>query len=222
MFLTPKAFCQVMASAADEEIWIQEEIENQQIQINAGSVELGEISKKDLKDKVSHGLDDLFEQTMYKERVNLVRKRLERSEAIISELFNQPERGGGDVLFHTPEQAYLENLLERQCTLVSDIMRTLKDCTKYQEELDHVKKENRDILVENRQLLKELKEKQENTKKINDQETQSLCEELDQQLRMISITRAILQGLIVGSGVHWAENQQLQELVLKLGEVLQI
>lgn len=25
--------------------------------------------------RVSHGLDDLFEQTMYKERVNLVRKR---------------------------------------------------------------------------------------------------------------------------------------------------
>lgn len=31
--------------------------------------------------------------------------RLERSEAIISELFNQPEKGAGDVLFQTPEQA---------------------------------------------------------------------------------------------------------------------
>ncbi|XP_061172240.1 zinc transporter ZIP3-like isoform X2 [Saccostrea echinata] len=212
----------IMALSLDEENWIHEEIEKHQIQINAASVEVGDFSEKDLNDKVSEKLDDLFEQTMYRERINLFNKRLERSELIVAELFQHPEKGKGDAPHKTPEKEYLENLMERQCCLVSDIMRTLKECRKYQEELDEVKKENRDIQVENRQLLKELKEKQESRKKMHDQETQSLCEELDQQLQMISITRCILQGLVVGSGVHWAENQQLQELVLKLGEVLQI
>ncbi|XP_078313559.1 uncharacterized protein LOC111129783 [Crassostrea virginica] len=210
----------VMAVPTDEEIWLQEEIENQQIQLIADSVDVGKPSEKELNEKVSQGLDDLFEQTMYKEKVNLVRKRLERSKAILSELFTYPEKGGGDVPLRTPEQEYLESLMERQCTLVSDIMRTLKDCRKHQEELDQVKKETRDIQVENRRLFREIKEKQEKQEKIRYQENQSLFEELDQQMQMISITRCILQGLIVGSGVHWAENQQLQELVLKLGEVL--
>ncbi|XP_048735001.2 kinesin-like protein KIF21A [Ostrea edulis] len=211
----------VMASS-EKENWMQEELENHQIEIAAASVEIGELSVKDLDDKVSNRLDDLFEQTMYRERLNMVKKRVERSEAIISELFENSERGGGDPPTKTLEQEYLENLLERQCSVVSDIMRTLKECRKYQEELDEVKKDNRDIQMKNRQLLRELKEKQESQKNISDQETKSLCEELDQQLQMISITKCILQGLIVGSGVHWADDQQLQELVIKLGDVLQI
>lgn len=211
-----------MAVSLDEEKWIQEEIEKHKIQIKAASVEVGDLSEKNLNDKVSEKLDDLFEQTMFRERINLFNKRLERSEVMVAELFQHPEIGEGDAPHKTPEHEYMENLMERQCCLVSDIMRTLKECRKYQEELDVVKKENRDIQVENRQQLKELKEKQESRRKTQDQETQGLCEELDQQLQMISITRCILQGLIVGSGVHWAENQQLQELVLKLGEVLQI
>jgi hypothetical protein len=39
---------------------------------------------------------------------------------------------------------------------------------------------------------------------------------------MISITKCILQGLLVGSGVHWADDQKLQKLTFRLGEVLQI
>ncbi len=46
--------------------------------------------------------------------------------------------------------------------------------------------------------------------------------EIDNQLSHICIGRNILQGLIVGSGVNWAEDEDLKELVISLGQPVKL
>jgi hypothetical protein len=41
-------------------------------------------------------------------------------------------------------------------------------------------------------------------------------------LSHIQIGRNILQGLILGSGVNWAENDHLKELMLSLGRPVEL
>ena len=47
-------------------------------------------------------------------------------------------------------------------------------------------------------------------------------EEINRILSHITIGRNILQGLVVGSGVNWAEDKDLKEVMLGLGKPVQL
>lgn len=138
------------------------------------------------------------------------------------DILNSDLNGSGDKTT-VARKRELENLLNEFTTVSSDVARKHKDIVKLRDELTDVKKRNFEQLKRCRQLYQEIDHK----KKLREEELESLStdpvgqrlhEELKAKLQENSILCNILQGLILGSGINWAQDDSVQTLLLETAQ----
>ncbi|CAH1797907.1 unnamed protein product [Owenia fusiformis] len=116
----------------------------------------------------------------------------------------------------------LVDLLEEQRALVTQMTTEQQRFEELAERLGTIDRENADLLHGNRELLKKLHDIREERETLRTQasgseDIQILRDTFKKSKCKVIILRNILQGLILGSGVNWAQNEQLKNLVLELG-----
>ena len=203
----------------EKETWIQAQIDSHNIQREAATSSI-KVNKEDtvkLTNILTELGEDLRKQQFDRDRKEVILKRIQLGNFLVNEIFEKDQEDGenGEKIM------YIVELLEKQCRLVTDIMKELKKTSELKNKLDTLKKENSEKRIESRRLMLQIKEKNEAQQQIiNDQETTQSIKEFDVIIQKIVIARHTLQGLVLGSGVNWADDPHLLQVVLKLGETL--
>ncbi|XP_071964068.1 centromere protein H-like [Antedon mediterranea] len=168
--------------------------------------------------ELQHKLLDVTASNSLKE---LVIKRIQCTDALLKILF---PRNKEDKI--EDQQVYID-LVDEQTKLVTEILGHQKAIERTQKELDivrqeaiGVKRENR-VLMSGYQQMKADKVKTKKTKKRQEQE-ELIQKEVEDITSKITITQHILQALIMGSGVNWAKDPELQQLLISLGETVDL
>ncbi|PIK43709.1 hypothetical protein BSL78_19443 [Apostichopus japonicus] len=112
----------------------------------------------------------------------------------------------------------IKALIAQQRDLTAEILAHQKHCEELQEEQETIQGERREVTTQNRALMSQLKELQRKSQQPKEDGHKKLQEDLEKTEGYLSIIRNVLQGLIVGSSVNWAEDPKLQELLLSLGD----
>ncbi|XP_033749558.1 centromere protein H-like [Pecten maximus] len=204
--------------------WLQAQIDNHKAVMLAGSTADEDTGgKADVLADLEKKLVDAY---IEKDRKELIIKRMQMGEFLIKQLFEQSTADGIDPAEkekQTVRIKYLKELLDKQCGLVSGIMKNVKEMEPKKKRLVELKKQNFDQMGTNRHDMEALQDRQ-NPKVTDNQdpETQQLLEELDKSLQKITIVRNTLQAVIVGSGINWAQDPAMQELVLEMGKKLEL
>lgn len=155
---------------------------------------------------------ELFRLTSFKSAQSLALQRLQMGGSLQEVLFED------DVPIDQAERQRIKSLVDQQRKLSTEILAHQRHCEELRREQEIVQEERRDVTQQSRVLMKQLKELQENENKAHKDSHKKLREDIERAEGHLSIARNVLQGLIVGSGVHWAEDPKLQELLLSLGE----
>lgn len=115
-------------------------------------------------------------------------------------------------------------LCDRQRVLSSDILAHHGACQTLQDEIDQRKKDIRDMQASNMELMKRLQSRERDERTVT-QPSRSLQQQQDKLEGLVShitMEKGILQGLIIGSGVNWAKDPALKEVVIGLGKQLDL
>lgn len=152
----------------------------------------------------------------------LALKRLQLSDTLLQTLF--PAASASQAA--TEHKDRFRDLTSRQSELVSEVIGHHQVCQRVQGELDSVRKECLEIKKRNREVMTELLQKTEEKRREashhDNEKHQQVQGEINRILSHIQIGRNILQGLIVGSGVNWAADDDLRELMLNLGRPVEL
>ncbi|XP_033109526.1 uncharacterized protein LOC117110811 [Anneissia japonica] len=187
-------------------------------------LQLRKTRESEITTDVSHRIVELQKEllnvTSSKSLKDLVLERMQCSDALLNILF--PRETPSSEVKH--RQKYLD-LVEQQNKLVTEILGHQKAIQRTQKELDTVRQEAMEVKRDNRELMSMYQRiKSENEKKrmknSRQKEEESIQKELDNISSKIIIAQHVLQALIIGSGVNWAKDKQLQQLLLSLGESL--
>lgn len=203
----------------NKELWMQEQINCHDVQTEVATSSFQ--GNKDDTVKIMNILSDLGEdlrkQHFDKDRKETIIRRIQQGNFLVKQVFEENHEGK-----ETKEKVrYIVELLERQCQMVTEIMKALKKSDELRNKLDALKQENFEKRRESRKLMLEIKEKNEAKQQIiRDPETTQSIKDFDVIMQKIIIARHTLQGLVLGSGIDWAADPQLLEIVLKLGETL--
>ncbi|XP_072038241.1 centromere protein H-like [Amphiura filiformis] len=176
----------------------------------------------DKEDEVKRRVDELQEELVEKTSLHSVKElalqRMQLGSTLLNILFPPLEEEGS--VSDTERQQFVD-LCTRQNELSSDILAINSTCQRLQEELEGVRQKSSEAKKENQGLMEQLRHKNDEknkAKQSTSHEAERLHTEIDRQLSHICIGRNILQGLVVGSGVNWAEDEELKELVISLGQ----
>lgn len=215
-------FTETAAGLIDRAEWLQRQIDTHNIEILADRNEENIQSNRNVTDEIPKLTlqEELFSQYAEKDKREVMIKRLQLGRTLLDELFKQDD-GSGDSGKSNADTVYLQDLLERQCSLVTEIMKNIQAMDLDREKLKELKKSNADLMTENRKTMHVINEKNKAKKRpVIDEETKEMTEKLDRTVQQISIVRHTLQGLVIGSGVNWAQDPEMEEMVLQLGEKL--
>ncbi|XP_060072149.1 centromere protein H-like [Ylistrum balloti] len=204
--------------------WLQAQIDNHKAEILAGSTADEDTDGKT--DVLADLEKELLDEYIEKDKKELIIKRMQMGNFLIKQLFEQSTSDDIDPA-EKEEKAvrvkYLKELLDKQCGLVSGIMKNQKEMESKKKRLVDLKKQNFDQMSVNRQNMQTLRERENPQCADNqDEETKTLFEDLDKNLQKIAIVRNTLQAVIVGSGINWAQDPAMQDLVLDLGKKLEL
>ncbi|XP_070542828.1 centromere protein H-like [Ptychodera flava] len=162
---------------------------------------------------------DLFELSI---EHSLKERKLQSAQcaALLKEFLSKDSEGG---LFNENEKQNVSEMCKKQSELSSEILERLKETEDLQKELDETKKQCLEMKKSNRELMLQIQEKQSATDKEQQRDAESeeitrIKEELDELTTKISLVRGVFQGVVVGSGVNWAEDPDLAETVIALGQ----
>ncbi|XP_038078150.1 uncharacterized protein LOC119745687 [Patiria miniata] len=162
-----------------------------------------------LKESTSHSLKEL------------ALRRLQLSDTFLQILFPASTSQSA-----VEQRDKFRDLTSRQSQLVTEVIGHQKVCQRTQDELDSVRKECVEIKKRNREVMGELLKKNEERKQqassYDNEKHRQVQGEIKRILSHIQIGRNILQGLVVGSGVNWAEDEHFKELMLDLGRPVQL
>lgn len=117
----------------------------------------------------------------------------------------------------------LEMILEEYTTLASKVAKEHKETADLRENLEKLKKENFELLKRSRELYSEIGEKRKakeeelETLTTNDK-GKSIHEAMKKKLQQNFIQNNTFQGLILGSGINWAQDEKLCKLMLDAGK----
>lgn len=206
----------------DKAEWLQKQIDIHNIEILADRNEENENLNRNVIDEIPKPSlqEELFSQYAEKDKREIMIKRMQLGRTLTDELFKQDE-DTDDAGKTRTDTAYLEDLLERQCSVVTEIMKNIQAVELDREKLKGLKKANADLMNENRKKMHVINEKNKAKKRpAIDEETKEMTENLDRTVQQIAIIRHTLQGLVIGSGVNWAQDPEIEEMVLQLGEKL--
>ncbi|XP_041464210.1 centromere protein H-like [Lytechinus variegatus] len=133
---------------------------------------------------------------------------------------NQEEGGEGA----EKPSSWAKKLCDKQRVLSSDILAHIKTCKALQEEIDQSKKDTRDVQAANVDLMKKLQSKESADKQVAEPSNavRQEQEKLDDLISHVAMEKGILQGLIIGSGVNWAKDPDLKDIVIGLGQQLKL
>ncbi|KAH3841698.1 hypothetical protein DPMN_115171 [Dreissena polymorpha] len=122
----------------------------------------------------------------------------------------------------------LNRLLEELGALSSQIGAAQKKKVKKETDLEKIRAENSECLQKSRELFSKIdakkKEKEEELRALTVSKgvNYSLHDRLNSEIQMSSLTNNTLQCLILGSGINWAEDENLCKLMLEAGKPVSI
>ncbi|KAL3865449.1 hypothetical protein ACJMK2_042837 [Sinanodonta woodiana] len=126
--------------------------------------------------------------------------------------------GSGDSAAESEKRRHLEELFENSCRTVTELGQVQQELERLQDEYIAIKKKNFELMKKSRQLYAELQARKQ-TKEDNivnlsqDQESRRLSDQYKNTVQKITILKETLQGLILGSGVNWMQDEKLAKLV---------
>lgn len=123
--------------------------------------------------------------------------------------------------------AKVQSLFTEMTRLAEEVGKQHKENVELQAELDKYKRENRELQNKSRELYshieKKKKEKEEEIAVLtNDPSGKSITAQLKSKLDVHKVQSNVLQKLILGSGVNWAQDEKLQSIVLECGQSVNI
>ncbi|CAG2255337.1 unnamed protein product [Mytilus edulis] len=120
--------------------------------------------------------EDLRKQHFDKDRKEVIIKRIQLGNFLVREIFEEENINDEN----KEKLKYIAELLEKQCRLVTEIMKALKRTTELRSKLDTLKKDNFEKRTESRRIMLEIKEKNEAKQQIiRDPETMQSLKEFD-------------------------------------------
>ncbi|GFN76454.1 Zinc transporter zip3 [Plakobranchus ocellatus] len=162
--------------------------------------------------RVKSLMSQLVEESTSRSWSELRLKRIEMGKLLCNKLFMEQEN------IQT-----VNNTLEK-LDLAQQVMRIGKETSDLQKKLDEKNALNFKLKNENGELLGKLKESREKSvlspEVTRNRDYKRLKNELDIHSQSIIIYKNIIQRLVVGLGIHLDEDEELQELVEKCGEIL--
>ncbi|XP_070205001.1 uncharacterized protein [Littorina saxatilis] len=114
-------------------------------------------------------------------------------------------------------------LLQERSDLSSSFLKEMEAVDKLEKKLAAVSKQNFELKKRNRELMGNIRGHGQYLEKVAQEVERSaacrgLKEELTERLSRIEIIKNTLQGLIMGSGVNWAQDPILLDTVLRCGD----
>jgi len=182
-------------------------------------------SQSDLYERISKLQDQLYSLSTARSYKKLVLDRLLCGDQLIKTLFP-------DVVTESPTEKQIEEmnafaeLCVKQNKLSTEILVEHEALLEAQATLDKLKQQSYEIKKENRGLMKSLQKLKDNQESTSASATdnaaiQKLKQQIAKKVEKIDIVRNVFQGVIVGSGIDWASDEDMRRLVLSLGETLE-
>ncbi|XP_078676749.1 centromere protein H-like [Branchiostoma floridae x Branchiostoma belcheri] len=151
----------------------------------------------------------------------LVLERLQCGDVLSKFLFDSPDSERTEEEPSDKEKGKICDMVKKQNELVFELGKYHKDIQDLQENLDEVKKKSFEQQVRNRELMTLLQQRKEEQQQRSQEDSNDRVKMLESKLgeAMSDISRLqhIYQALMVGSQVHWAQDPELQELMISLG-----
>ncbi|XP_013404265.1 centromere protein H-like [Lingula anatina] len=166
--------------------------------------------------------------TNLKQKEQIV-KRMQLGECLSQNLLSacDGDQGAGDLVTRNKETESLLPLVQRQMELVTKILGIHKAMQTMHVTVGCYQKDRLQMMKQCRELLaqaeKQNEEKQQRGADFQqNEEIQDAKRSLEEECSKIEMQRHVLQGLILGSGIHWAEDEKLKKLVISLGQPLDL
>ncbi|XP_046864965.1 uncharacterized protein LOC124459553 isoform X2 [Xenia sp. Carnegie-2017] len=120
------------------------------------------------------------------------------------------------------EHDELTKNFEKQHRLCKDVEKYLQALREESEVLVKVQRERDDVTSRNKELMRRLQDvhlKKELSKSQKETKTESrLRRQIKEQQEKNEVARNIYESLIYGSGVDWASDEEMRDMVLSLGQ----
>ncbi|XP_064619980.1 centromere protein H-like [Lineus longissimus] len=153
----------------------------------------------------------------------LIVKRMQLGSELLKYLYpHAVQDGAGDgPVIDNQKQRSIKTLLEQQTYCVTEILEKRKKLEEKKAQLGELRSKNREIQIQNRERMHDIKEKKEAPlgKEIEKYpEVQNAKQNLSKVVDKITVERHLFQGLISASGINWAKDPELADLMIQLGE----
>lgn len=200
---------------------IETEILNHKITLKAveGRTNSEEAPEKIL-ERIEGLQEELQETAIDTELRQSMISRLKLGQKLISVVLEAEEEDGGG---ENPCTRSIRHQVEELTDLSSRVLTLHKHMCESLQPTLNIEKHNVDLKHENRRLLETLQKSQKAKEKVALEKSQSpAIQQMEKQVELqeakVDVMRQVLQGLILGSGVHWAADDDLRNTVLNLGE----
>lgn len=170
-----------------------------------------EEEKGNMEAKILDLQQELLKQTSFKSAQSLALQRLQMGGHLLQVLFDD------DVPVPPQERERIKGLVSQQRELAAEILAHHKHCNELRSHQEKLQTERRELTQLNRSLMTELKTEQQKSNKTENEDLKKMLEEMEETQGYLSIVQNVLQGLIIGSGLNWAQDPKLLELMLSLG-----
>ena len=195
------------------------EQEEDELETQSLAPEWDEAAENVLLDRLDKLQHELREASAERLRERQLVDRLRRSVVVSEAVYPESGEPAEDV---TREIAGLVSVRDK---LVSEFLRGRRTCHTLQRELTDVTAENRRLRVANRLAMGEVQVLKAETEALSETLLQSegarqAKRQLEMETARNTILRNVMQLLIMASGVDWAKDPELQDLLIELGEPL--
>jgi len=174
---------------------------------------------KEREDRLELLIDQLKEELFQTSSVNSIQskllERIENMQVFSSIIFAQPT--------DSPDKLRLQNAVGYRDELVSEFLKEHDQLKKRKDHLENLRKENRVLKQRIRELQEQIDAMNKEKKKVDPAQQTSIVHKKKEELKNMesrnAILRNVIQNLVLESGVNWAEDEQLRDLMLKLENV---
>ncbi|XP_066283988.1 centromere protein H-like [Branchiostoma lanceolatum] len=201
--------------------WVRRQHVEQEATLLARQQEPDNNTQEEVNASILHLQSLLQEQSTKLSVQELVLERLQCGDVLSKLLFDSPDSESTEEEPSEKDKEKIGEMVKQQNELVFELGKYHKDIQDLQENLDEVKKQSFEQQVRNRELMTRLQqrkeEQQQRSQEDSSDKVKMLESKLQQAMSNISSLQHIFQALIFGSQVHWAEDPDLQDLMISLG-----
>jgi len=169
--------------------------------------------EEELHQSIAQIQEELFEAEEERVRHNLLLSYLQKVPVALDIVFPQDEQ--------TPEQQRTKLLFLQRDRKVTEFMGLHAELQQLRAKVTQLRQANIKARATNQKLYQELKARNEEARQGEQSEVlASLAKDIRKEELRNQILRQVLQSLIVESGVNWARDPQLRQLMLSLEKPL--